>query len=239
MTTRPALKPGWLNRDVEGPIAFGIPSGETSRENDMPIKSALELAMERTKDLKVDPRALAETEARQDGKRLAGEFLASPSDIDFPAKLKAVPRDRADAFREGCFEIFTSRLQLPLSAVADPEADMGPVEAGLKALCQAPGAATSVGELFGQLNGFLSQYLDDAKKVDEAIRKQYAPRLKAKEQEMSARMGRAVRVDPMSDPEFAAFYKQNVGQMKAQYQDALDRAKHDLQSLCGIKPKAD
>jgi hypothetical protein len=71
--------------------------------------------------------------------------------------------------------------------------------------------------------------------VDEAIRKQYAPRLKMKEQEMSARMGRPIRIDPMTDPDFAAFYKQNVGQMKTQYQDALDKAKADLAALCGVK----
>lgn len=54
---------------------------------------------------------------------------------------------------------------------------------------------------------------------------------------MAARMGRPVRIDPMSDPEFAAFYKQNVGQMKAQYQGALDQAKDDLAALCGFSTR--
>ncbi|TFG81847.1 MAG: hypothetical protein E4H20_08935 [Spirochaetales bacterium] len=206
----------------------------------MPIKSALEIAMERTKDLKADPKAIASAEARQDGKRLAGEYLANPSEVDFSARFASIAKDRKEAAREGVFEVFTSRMQLPLTATANPDADLAPVEAGLKTLCVVPFGEKRVGELFKQLAGFLSQYLDDAKKVDEAIRKQYAPRLKAKEQEMSARMGRAVRVDPMSDPDFAAFYKQNVGQMKAQYQDALDKAKEDLGNLCGIKKdKAD
>ncbi|HPB66047.1 MAG TPA: hypothetical protein PLW80_05765, partial [Spirochaetales bacterium] len=87
---------------------------------------------------------------------------------------------------------------------------------------------------FEQLVGFLARYIEDAKRVEDAIRKQYAPRLKAKEQEMSARMGRPVRIDPMQDPDFAAFYKQNVGQMRDQYQAALDQAKADLAKLCGI-----
>lgn len=155
--------------------------------------------------------------------------------MDFPKRLAAIPKERREAAREGAFEVFVSRIQLPSSAVSDPDAELGPVREGLKALNAAPFGEKKIQDLFVQLTGFLKQYLEDAKKVDEAIRKQFAPRLKAKEQELSARMGRPMRLDPMNDPEFAAFYKQNVGQMKAQYQDALDRAKEDLAGLCGIK----
>ncbi len=201
----------------------------------MPIKSALEIALERTKDLKADPKALAATEAKQEGKRLAGEYLADPAEVDFPKRLAAIAKEHREGARAGAFEVFTSRIQLPSSAIADPDAELGPVAAGLKALNVAPFGEKKIQDLFAQLTGFLKQYLEDAKKVDEAIRKQFAPRLKQKEQELSARMGRPMRLDPMNDPEFAAFYKQNVGQMKLQYQDALDRAKEDLAGLCGIK----
>ena len=201
----------------------------------MPIKSALEIAMERTKDLKVDARALAANEARLEGKKLAGEYLTDPEQVDFVKRLAAIPKDRREHAREGAFEVFSARLQLPLTVAVDPDATLEPVALGLKALNTAPFGEKRIQDLFNQLTGFLKQYLEDAKKVDEAIRKQYAPRLKMKEQEMSARMGRPIRIDPMTDPDFAAFYKQNVGQMKTQYQDALDKAKADLAALCGIK----
>ncbi|HOX91656.1 MAG TPA: hypothetical protein PLC54_01955 [Spirochaetales bacterium] len=201
----------------------------------MPIKSALEIAMERTKDLKADPKAAAVLAARQEGMRLAGEFLEEPESVDFAKRLAGIAKEKKDAARAGAFDVFVARLQLPSSALAEPAKELAPVAAGLRALNTAPFGEKKIQDLFDQLGGFLGQYLDDAKKVDEAIRKQYAPRLKQKEQEMSARMGRPIRLDPMNDPDFAAFYKQNVGQMKAQYQDALDRAKVDLAQLCGIK----
>lgn len=204
----------------------------------MPIKSAIEIAMERTKDLKVDTKALAANEARLEGKKLAGEYLANPEEVDFPKRLAAIAKEKRDSAREGAFEVFASRLQLPLTVGTDPDATLEPVAQGLKALNTAPFGEKRIADLFTQLTGFLKQYLEDAKKVDEAIRKQYAPRLKMKEQEMSARMGRPIRIDPMTDPDFAAFYKQNVGQMKTQYQDALDKAKADLAALCGIKKEA-
>ena len=199
------------------------------------IKSALEIALERTKDLKADPRALAANVAKQEGKRMAGEYLADPTEVDFAAKFAATPKDKRDFVREGAFDVFVSRIQLPITAVADPDSELAPLAAGIKVLNTAPFGEKKIQATFDQLGGFLKQYLDDAKRVEEAIRKQYAPRLKQKEQEMSARMGRPVRIDPMNDPDFAAFYKQNVGQMRTQYQDALDKAKADLAALCGIK----
>ncbi|HOZ73239.1 MAG TPA: hypothetical protein PK179_12050 [Spirochaetales bacterium] len=198
------------------------------------IKSALEIAMERTKNLKADPKALAAAEAKQEGKRLAGEYLADPTACDFQSRFAAIAKDRREAAREGAFDVFVSRIQLPTSAVAQPEAELAPVAEGLKALNVAPFGEKKIQATFEQLVGFLARYIEDAKRVEDAIRKQYAPRLKAKEQEMSARMGRPVRIDPMQDPDFAAFYKQNVGQMRDQYQAALDQAKADLAKLCGI-----
>jgi len=50
-------------------------------------------------------------------------------------------------------------------------------------------------------------------------------------------MGPDFRMDPMSDPEFAAFYKQNVSAARAQYQAALDKVKDDLAATLGIEPK--
>ncbi|PKL25985.1 MAG: hypothetical protein CVV47_02325 [Spirochaetae bacterium HGW-Spirochaetae-3] len=201
------------------------------------IKSALEIALERTKDLKVDPKALAANEARLEGKRLAGEFLANPAEVDFAARFAATPKDKREGVREGAFEVFAARIQLPNSAIVDPDVETAPLAIGFKTLNVVPFGEKKIQGAIDQLGVFLKQYLDDAKRVDEAIRKQFAPRLKQKEQEASARMGRPVRLDPMSDPDFAAFYKQNVGQMRDQYQDALDKAKADLASLCGIKDK--
>lgn len=199
------------------------------------IKSALEIALERTKDLKVDPAAVAASEARQEGKRIAGEYLAAPAEVDLAKRLAAVAKDRRAKAKEGAFEVLASRLQLPTSVSADLKAELETVGAGIKALDSALFGDKRIQAIFDQLEGFLSRYLEDAKRVEEAIRKQYAPRLKQKEQEMSARMGRSVRIDPMQDPDFAAFYKQNVGQMRDQYQAALDEAKGQLAAICGVR----
>ncbi|MCL2270275.1 MAG: hypothetical protein FWC24_02920, partial [Treponema sp.] len=58
-------------------------------------------------------------------------------------------------------------------------------------------------------------------------RQQYAPKLRQKEEEISRRMGREVRLDPFQDPEFVAFYNQNLNALKANYQAIVDQVRNE------------
>ena len=61
------------------------------------IKSALELALEKTKDMKVDPAAIEAAELRQEGKKAAGLFLDDPSRNEL-YDLKADSGERTNLF---------------------------------------------------------------------------------------------------------------------------------------------
>ena len=69
--------------------------------------------------------------------------------------------------------------------------------------------------------------------IEKSLKAQYGPKLRQKEQELARRLGQEVKLDPMQDPEFVAFFKQNVGKLKEQYQQALDNAKEDLKAMIG------
>ncbi|MGO8692182.1 MAG: DUF6657 family protein [Rectinemataceae bacterium] len=205
------------------------------------IKSALELALEKTKDLEVDEAALENTRLRQEGKKAAGRFLESPDEIDLAATLIAFGNGQRAAVREGMYEVLSAQIQLPSNDASLSKLDI--TAKGFSAIASAIGGVKSGGggsadkrmqALFQQLSTFFHQYLDDMKNVEQVIRKQWAPKLREKEREMSARMGQDVRIDPMMDPEFSAFYKQNVGGVRQQYQSALEKAKTDIQNLMGI-----
>lgn len=208
------------------------------------IKSALELALERTKDLEVDEAALEASRLRQEGKRAAGHFLEAPEENDLGAALKAYGEKQRSAVRAGMYEVLAAQLQLPTNEMSMAKLDV--VAKGFSAI--SPSGAGILGgmgatsdkkiqALFQQLSSFFRQFLDDMKNVEEVIRKQWAPKIREKEREMSARMGQEVRLDPMMDPEFSAFYKQNVGGVRQQYQNALDKAKADIQNLMGIEAR--
>jgi len=199
------------------------------------IKSALEIAMEKTKDLKVDTKALAQTASRNAGKKLASAYLADPAEFNFGKELTALPKDQRDEARYGAFEVFAARIQLPIMANSELDNELAVLAGGFKALNAALLGEKKIQTIFEELTAFLKQYFENAKKLDESLRKQFAPRLKQKEQQMAMQMGRPVQLDPMQDPEFAAIYKQNAQQLKGQYQQALDGIKAELAGLCGIK----
>ncbi|HUW41637.1 MAG TPA: DUF6657 family protein [Rectinemataceae bacterium] len=206
------------------------------------IKSALELALEKTKDLEVDEAALEATRLRQEGKKAAGKFLDAPEENDLAAALAAFKSDQRMTVREGMYEVLVAQIQLPTTDASFPKFDIA--AKGFSAIAASAGAGKlgalggsnekKIQSLLQQLSTFFHQYLDEMKNVEQVIRKQWAPKLREKEREMSARMGQDVRIDPMMDPEFSAFYKQNVGGMRQQYQAAVEKAKDDLRNLMGI-----
>jgi len=197
------------------------------------IKSALEIAMEKTKDLKVDKKAIEEQEARTEGKKLAGTFLNNPEGINLVEALKKYPQDKLEHVRAGIFEILLANLQLPTGTTAPAQSRIKLIEEGLSAIAGKT-ASAQIKTVAPQIETFLKQYTEDLQQADEAIKKQYAPRLKMKEQEMSARLGQPVKINPMSDPEFNKFYTQNINRIKSQYQEYLDRIKQDLARICNI-----
>jgi hypothetical protein len=210
------------------------------------IKSALEIALERSKDIKVDEAALEANSLRVEGKKAAGRYLEDPETGSLEEKLAKYPKDKRAPVREGMFDVLASQIQLPTSEASAAKLEI--LSAGFSALAASAGtgllggvgsavADKRVQALFQQLAGFFKQYLDDMKNVEQAIKKQWGPKIREKERQMAARMGQDVRIDPMSDPEFAAFYKQNVSAARAQYQAALDKAKEDLAALLGIAGK--
>jgi hypothetical protein len=210
------------------------------------IRSALEIALERSKDIKVDEAALEANALRAEGKKAAGRFLENPAQASLAEALEKYPKEKRSAAKAGAFDVLAAQIQLPAN-----EASMDRLEtlsAGFSAIAASSGtgllggvgagiADKRVQALFQQLASFFKQYLDDMKNVEQAIRKQWGPKIREKERQMSTRMGQNVRIDPMSDPEFAAFYKQNVSAAREQYQTALDKAKGDLAAMLGIEGK--
>jgi len=182
------------------------------------IKSALEIALERTESVKTDKASVGLYEAKQQGKRLANAFLADPSQ-NLEDELKKFPKDQWESLKQGVFDVLAPQITLPAAAE-----DMTRIEAvgkGLRVLISDGRFAA----MYKQLVQVLSHYLGEAAHYEQAI--QYAPKLRQKEEELSRRMGREVRLDPFQDPEFVAFYNQNLNALKANYQAAVDQARNE------------
>ena len=96
--------------------------------------------------------------------------------------------------------------------------------------------ARKVSAIFGQLENFFREYLEERKRMLEALERQYAPKLKKKEEEMSRQMGQRVRINPAQDPEFQAMLRNYLSQLDLKYDEVLANAKEEIRQLFAKSP---
>jgi hypothetical protein len=187
------------------------------------IKSALEIALERTESVKGDKTGIEQFEARQQGKRLANDFLAGSASLE--EGIKKHSKDQQAALKQGIFDALNAQITLP--SVREDAKRLEVVGKGLQTIIGDPRFAA----LYKQFIQAMAQYLNDADQYEEAIKRQYAPKLRQKEEEIARRIGRQVRLDPFQDPEFVAFYNQNISALKSNYQDLPDQIREQAALL--------
>jgi hypothetical protein len=175
------------------------------------IKSALEIAMEKTEGVQGDKASIGLFEAKQQGKKLANEFLAGNL-ASLEEAVKKAPREKQESLRQGCFDVLVSQITLP--QVPEDLSRLEQAGKGLSALIGNKRFAM----IYQQFIAAGRQFLEEASHYEEAIKRQYAPKLKQKEEELSRRFGRTIRLDPFQDPEFIAFFNQNMNALKGNYE---------------------
>jgi hypothetical protein len=193
------------------------------------IKSALEIALERTESVKSDRDSIGQFEAKQQGKKAANEFLEDPS-RSLEEVLKRAPKEQRESLRQGIFEVLASQITLPLNK--DDEKRLQTVGKGLGVVI----SDTRFSARYKQFLQILSRYLDEAEQYEKAILNQYEPKLHQKEEELTRRYGRQVRLDPFQDPEFAAFYNQNMNALKGNYQAAVEQVGEEARQCFELRP---
>ena len=182
------------------------------------IKSALEIALEKTESVKGDKTSINQFEAKQKGKLLANEFLREEKK-SLEEEIKKCPKDEQASLKQGIFDVLITQLSLP-----DTEDDLKRVETAAKGI-QTIININQFNTMVKQISQILRQYMNEAAQYEEAIKRQYAPKLKQKEEELSRRLGRELKLDPFQDPEFITFYNQNMNALKENYQEALNQLK--------------
>ena len=188
------------------------------------IKSALEIALERTESVKSDKGSIGQFEAKQKGKKLANEFLGG-NVKSLEEEIKKTAQDEQASFKQGIFDVLISQINLP--AVKD---DLKRIEKAGQGLNTVIGNKR-FGEIVKQLSQLMNQFMDETANYEEAIKRQYAPKLRQKEEELSRRMGRQVKLDPFQDPEFVAFFNKNINLLKGNYQAAVDQVREEAIGL--------
>ena len=194
------------------------------------IKSALEIALERTKDIKGDKESLKADERKNAGRRLASSIIDPHEDEgDAVKKLKEYKGQELAWVQEGFFQTLLANLSLPSDDSYRER--LKTLEKGLNAVVK---DKRRVSYIFQQLEQFFQQYLQTKEQVGQNLKQQYAPRLKEKEEALAKQLGgQSVHLAPESDPEFVNLLSKNLARLDEQYHDALRKLKEDMKQLIG------
>ena len=188
------------------------------------IKSAIEIALEKTESVKGDKELIGHFEVKQKGKKLANQFLEGnlkslKEVIEKEAKIEQ------DSLKQGIFDVLISQITLPI--IKD---ELKRIETSCQGLNAVIGAKRFE-EISKQFLQIMNQFIEEASQFEDAIKRQYAPKLRHKEEELSRRMGRPIKLDSFQDPEFVAFFNQNMNTLRGNYQAAVDQAREEALRL--------
>ena len=186
------------------------------------IKSALELALEKTSKITVDKEKIEENKYLKQGKIVISKLLKDPEYL-INNSFKDVNKKQKKWMRQGMINVLMSNFVLPkdeesLTNIKKIEDAFYKVISNIKYL----------ETIFSQLKSFFGEYLNEVEHVKGLIDKQYAPRLKQKEDELSKKLGREVQIDPAQDPEYISIVRNNLSQIEDKYQSILAKVKEDL-----------
>jgi predicted transcriptional regulator len=191
------------------------------------IKSALELALERTKDIEADRSGLHAQELKEAGMKLVVRFLEDPG-FDLMGEVKRHSKPDLPYLLKGIRQNVESILQLPANQQAmERFQNLSPL------VLQLANQSPMVQEYLEQLAGFYQRYLDHKLQITQAAVEQYAPMLRKKEETLSRQSGRRVQLQAEQDPEFLAFLNKNLQGLQEQFQQALDQVRSQIDEVLG------
>lgn len=190
------------------------------------IKSAYEIAMQRTKDIKANKAALHIHECINSGKRLVSLYLEQ-SDINLPEQFEKYSKKDLVHVKKGFFQTLISNIVLP---AAKRVVDVN--ELVRKAMLTVLADSRQVKYIFNELEKMLENYLEQKKELEEHIKAQFQPRLEEKEQQLSQQMGAQVKINPETDPEYMAHLKKNMALLDEKYNSFLLQVKQELGNIC-------
>ncbi len=176
------------------------------------IKSAWELALEKTKDIVIDEAKYKENTLEKEGMALAGKFLnsAEMQDSELGAKYDSYSQEDSVFVRRGIANAVFANLGLP----SDSLYEMRFERIVALVVLIAPESSSAVG-IIRQIGDLFAQYIKHKTDFIERMQEQL-------------RQAMEENPDSTNTAQYAQLIQQNLKKLDAQYQGALDNAKDSL-----------
>lgn len=189
------------------------------------IKSAWEIALEKTENIVVDEDKIRHSQAIDKIRRIAGAYLLGEDD-DKDKNLEELKAYTNKELKEALERTILNSISLPLDEVEDDRFER---TGNLLSIVADNDEQTLT--LYSQITNLLKQYPVHRKQLIEQMKTQFEPMLREKEAQMREQYGQDVHLSLETDKEFAQVVRQNLDKLEAQYQQTLDGAKENLKQI--------
>lgn len=188
------------------------------------IRSAWEIALEKTQDISVDKEKFKALEELENARKAIGAYLNDDDrkEEDLETVLKETPEDTK---KEALRKAILGSISLNISP------DDSEIWNKLKYLASLAAENPEIPAFIDQIAAYVKQYPEHRKALVEKLKAQFAPMLEEKEQELSRKYGQEVHLSLDNDKEFIQIATQNLKQLDKQYDAAIQNAKEELGAL--------
>lgn len=193
------------------------------------IRSALEIALERTEEIQIDPEKIRKDELAKKGKGLIGSFIhgIDLTADDLSSKLAEFNEKDIPYVKACMVDTLAANLILPSDELYVER--LGKIKAAAEIIFSVP--KETIQEMFIQIDGFFQQFLQDREQLTEMVTQQFLPKLRQKQEQLSRQYGQVVELRPEQDPEFMEYLDKNFKSLEAKYQAALNNLKEQFKTF--------
>ena len=188
------------------------------------IRSAWEIALEKTQDISVDKEKFKALEELENARKAIGAYLNDDDrkEEDLETVLKETPENTK---KEALRKAILGSISLNISP------DDSEIWNKLKYLASLAADNPEIPAFIDQIAAYVKQYPEHRKALVEKLKAQFAPMLEEKEQELSRKYGQEIHLSLDNDKEFIQIATQNLKQLDKQYDAAIQNAKEELGAL--------
>ncbi len=192
------------------------------------IRSALDIALERTESVESNPEKMREEKFTQEGQRLFSKYFFEKEKTldDIKHDLSSTDEKERIYMIRGFTHTLLANLTLPANDLYVE--NLGAIKEAAAHLSREP---EEVSKLFIQIDGFFQQYLQQSSQLRSSVEQQYAPKLRQKQQQLAKQFGSAVELTPDRDPEFIELLQRHQQDMDRQYQEIVEDIKEQILDL--------
>lgn len=189
------------------------------------LKSAWEIALEKTANIEADPEKIREEMAFTDGRRLAGSYL---TDLENDGKvIKSEYETASDDKKEVLKKAFGTTILLNIALPQSEEYEQR-IERMIFIASIIDGEQGETTLLISHVGQFMGKYLNARDSLLERAREQYEPHWQQKRERMMQQYGKTDGLSLDQDPEFINLVQKSFAQLSDQYQQVLDEAKEQI-----------